>query len=61
VVEATAGLPGLDIEDDLNDPGHEECAIRDPDPGHEILFIEVPEPKSVKNRIQRPAAAHGRP
>jgi hypothetical protein len=41
----------VDIDDDPNEPGHQECAIRDPDTGHEILFIEVPEPKSVKNRI----------
>ena len=41
----------VDIDDDPNEPGHQECAIRDPQTGHEILFIEVPEPKSVKNRI----------
>ena len=41
----------VDIEDDPNEPGHDECAIRRPDGGHEILFIEVPEGKVVKNRI----------
>ncbi|MTB87749.1 VOC family protein [Aeromicrobium senzhongii] len=41
----------VDIEDDPNEPGDEECAIRDPDSGHEILFIEVPESKTVKNRV----------
>ena len=41
----------VDIDNDPNEPGHQECAIRDPETGHEILFIEVPEPKSVKNRI----------
>ena len=40
-----------DLEDDPNEPGHEECPIRDPETGHEILFIEVPEEKAVKNRI----------
>lgn len=41
----------VDIEDDPNEPGDTECAIRDPDTGHEILFIQVPEAKSVKNRV----------
>ena len=41
----------VDIPDDPNLPGHEECPIRDPRTGHEVLFIEVPEAKSVKNRI----------
>ena len=40
-----------DLEDDPNEPGHEECMIRDPDTGHQVLFIEVPEEKSGKNRI----------
>jgi hypothetical protein len=40
-----------DLEDDPNEPGHEECMIRDPDTGHQVLFIEVPEAKQVKNRI----------
>ena len=37
--------------DDPNEPGHEECAIHDPQSGHVILFLEVPETKAVKNRI----------
>lgn len=41
------------VEDpeDLNEPGHEECMIRDAETGHLILFIEVPDEKSVKNRV----------
>jgi hypothetical protein len=46
------GLLGyLDIEGDPNQPGHEECMIRDPDTGHRILFIEVPEEKQTENRL----------
>jgi len=41
----------VDLEDDPNEPGHEECMIRDPDTGHLLLFIEVPDAKSVKNRL----------
>jgi hypothetical protein len=41
----------VDLEDDPNEPGHEECMIRDPATGHQLLFIEVPDEKSVKNRI----------
>jgi len=40
-----------DLEDDPNEPGHEECMIRDPESGHRVLFIEVPEPKAGKNRM----------
>jgi hypothetical protein len=49
-----------DIEDDPNEPGHEECMIRDPETGHQLLFIEVPDKKTVKNRIHldlRPRSA----
>jgi hypothetical protein len=48
----------IDIPDDPNEPGHEECMIQQPDGRHNILFIEVPEPKTVKNRAHfdlRPA------
>ncbi|UYM04498.1 VOC family protein [Solicola gregarius] len=48
----------VDIADDPNEPGHEECMIRNPETGHTVLFIEVPEAKSIKNRIHfdlRPA------
>lgn len=41
----------VDLEDDPNLPGHEECMIRDPETGHQLLFIEVPEAKVVKNRL----------
>ena len=41
----------VDIEDDPNVPGHEECMITSPDTGHRLLFIEVPDDKQVKNRI----------
>jgi hypothetical protein len=41
----------VDIPDDPNEPGHEECMIQRPDAGHRILFIEVPEPKTGKNRV----------
>jgi hypothetical protein len=40
-----------DLEDDPNEPGHEECMIRDPETGHLVLFIEVPEEKTGKNRM----------
>ena len=40
-----------DLEDDPNEPGHEECMIRDPETGHRLLFIEVPDVKQVKNRL----------
>lgn len=49
MVEAASRL--FDIDNDPNEPGDQECAIRDPETGHELLFIEVPEPKSVKNHI----------
>jgi Glyoxalase-like domain len=41
----------VDLEDDPNEPGHEECMIQDPDSGHQVLFIEVPEAKAAKNRL----------
>ena len=40
-----------DVEDDPNEPGHEECMILDPETRHHILFIEVPDTKQVKNRV----------
>ena len=40
-----------DLEDDPNEPGHEECMIRDPETGHQVLFIEVPDEKVAKNRL----------
>lgn len=41
----------VDIEDDPNEPGHEECMIQRPDGGHQILFIETPDEKLGKNRL----------
>ena len=39
-----------DLEDDPNEPGREECLIRDPESGHRVLFIEVPDPTPGKPR-----------
>lgn len=50
----------VDLDGDPNEPGHEECMIRDPETGHRLLFIEVPDDKTVKNRLHldlRPRAA----
>jgi len=41
----------VDLPDDPNLPGHEECMIQRPDGGHQLLFIEVPDVKQVKNRL----------
>ncbi|HWK92689.1 MAG TPA: VOC family protein [Luteimicrobium sp.] len=41
----------VDLDDDPNRPGHEECMIQDPATGHRLLFIEVPEGKATKNRL----------
>ena len=41
----------VDIEDDPNEPDHEECMIQRPDGGHQILFIQTPDEKLVKNRL----------
>jgi len=48
----------VDLPDDPNLPGHEECLIQRPDGGHQLLFIEVPDVKQGKNRLHfdlRPA------
>jgi catechol 2,3-dioxygenase-like lactoylglutathione lyase family enzyme len=48
----------VDLADDPNLPGHEECMILSPETDHRLLFIEVPEAKQVKNRLHfdlRPA------
>ena len=46
------GLLGyVDLADDPNEPGHEECLVLDPETGHQILFIEVPDTKAGKNRL----------
>ena len=44
-------LSYVDIEGDPNEPGDEECMIRDPETGHRILFVEVPDEKLTKNRL----------
>ncbi|WP_420112947.1 VOC family protein [Pseudactinotalea sp.] len=44
-------LDYVDVDDDPNEPGHEECMILTRDGSHQVLFIEVPETKTVKNRI----------
>lgn len=44
-------LEYVDLPDDSNEPGHEECMIQSPDGSHRILFIEVPDAKTVKNRV----------
>lgn len=37
--------------DGPNEPGHEECAIHDPESGHTMLFIEVPDIDLTAKRI----------
>ena len=44
-------LDYVDLADDPNEPGHEECLIQSPDGRHQLLFIQVPDTKSVKNRL----------
>ncbi len=39
-----------DIEDDPNEPGDEECMIRDPETGHQLLFVEIPDAAESKDR-----------
>ena len=41
----------VDLPDDPNEPGHEECMIQSPNGGHRLLFIEVADTKQVKNRL----------
>jgi hypothetical protein len=41
----------VDMADDPNEPGHEECLIRDPESGHRILFVEVPDADLPAKRI----------
>ncbi len=52
-------LDYVDLPDDPNEPGDEECMIQRPDGGHPLLFIEVPDAKQGKNRMHldlRPSA-----
>ena len=37
--------------EDPNLPGHEECAISDPETGHTLLFLEVPDAELPAKRI----------
>lgn len=41
----------VDLDGDPNEPGHEECMIRDADSGHRILFIEVPDEELPAKRV----------
>ena len=45
-----AVLDYVDIEDDPNGPGDEECVIHDPRTDHRLLFIEVPAAVEAKQR-----------
>ncbi len=47
----------VDLDDDPNLPGHEECLIRDPATGHQLLFIEVPDAELPAKRIHFDLAA----
>jgi len=38
-------LDYADVEDDPNEPGHEECMILSRDGSHRLLFIEVRKPR----------------
>lgn len=48
----------VDLADDPNEPGHEECMILSPDTGQTLLFIEVPDEKRVKNRLHFDVRPH---
>lgn len=41
----------VNVADDPNEPGDEECRIFDPESGHALLFIQVPHPTPGKNRL----------
>lgn len=47
--------------DDPNEPGHEECMIRDPESGHALLFIEVPDSDLPGKRIHLDLRPRERP
>jgi len=44
-------LDYVGVEDDPNEPDHEECMILSRDGSHLLLFIEVPETKAGMNRL----------
>lgn len=41
----------VDLADEPNAAGDEECMIRDPETGHRLLFIEVPDAELPEKRI----------
>jgi catechol 2,3-dioxygenase-like lactoylglutathione lyase family enzyme len=41
----------VDVDGDPNEPGDEECMIRDPDGDQRLLFIEVEDLQDVPGRI----------
>ncbi|GAA1789206.1 VOC family protein [Leucobacter iarius] len=41
----------VDLDDEPNTSGDEECMIRDPETGHRLLFIEVPDAELPAKRI----------
>lgn len=50
----------VDVADDPNEAGHEECMILDPNGGHRLLFIEVNDLRSGDGRIHLDLAASDR-
>ena len=44
-------LDFVEVPDDPNEPGHEECLITSRDLSQLLLFITVPDDKKVKNRV----------
>lgn len=46
--------------EDPNLPGHEECAIHDPESGHTLLFLEVPDQELPAKRIHFDVRPHER-
>ena len=40
-------LRSTDLPDDPNEPGHEECVIKDPASNHRLLFIETGDAKQA--------------
>lgn len=41
----------VDVPDDPNEPGDEECMILNRESGHQLLFIETGDTKTGKNRV----------
>ena len=44
-------LDYVNVEDDPNEPGYDECMILSRNGASRLLFIQVPEPKTVKYRL----------